>query len=73
MLLHNQNDGNKRTVHHAALLDVAKSRAGVRVAMSSPAALGIKAAADAPVSAAADAFMGESCRSRTKKHGYAYH
>ena len=70
MLLHNQNDGNQRTVHHAALLDVAKNWAGVRVvAMSSLAAPGIKAAADAPVSAAADAFTAESCRSRTKKHG----
>ena len=69
MLLHNQNDGNERTVHHAALLDVAKIRAGVRVAMSSPAASVIKAAADAPVSAAADAFTAEPCRSRTKKHG----
>ena len=54
-------------MHHAALLDVAKIRA---VAMSSPAAPVIKAAADAPVSAAADAFItAEPCRSGTKKHG----
>ena len=40
-----------------------------RCHVSSPAASGIKAAADAPVSVAADAFAAEPCRSRTNKNG----